>query len=78
MIFADDPDMSVSELDGQLASLKVIEYAMRLAAEHHRAPRKITCGALLDGRIDGRPLSEEEFGWMFVLMLVGGNESPAP
>ena len=32
MIFADDPDMSVSELDGQLASLKVIEYALRLAA----------------------------------------------
>ena len=75
MIFADDPDMSVSELDGQLAALKVIEYAMRLAAEHHRAPRKNVLGALLDGRIDGLPLTEEEFGWMFVLTLVGGNES---
>jgi cytochrome P450 len=32
-------------------------------------------GALLDGRIDGNPLSTEEFGWMFVLTLVGGNES---
>lgn len=75
MIFADDPDMSVSELDGQLASLKVIEYAMRLAEEHKRHPKKNVLGALLDGRIDGRPLTEEEFGWMFVLTLVGGNES---
>jgi cytochrome P450 len=75
MIFADDPDMSVSEQDGQLASIRVIEYAMRLAAEHARSPKKNVLGALLDGRIDGRPLTPEEFGWMFVLILVGGNES---
>jgi cytochrome P450 len=32
-------------------------------------------GALLDAGIGGEPISEEEFGWMFVLILVGGNES---
>ena len=75
MIFADDPDMAVSELDGQLAAANVIGYAMRLAEEHRQSPRKNVLGALLDGRIDGNPLSTEEFGWMFVLTLVGGNES---
>lgn len=75
MIFADDPDMAVSELDGQIAAANVIGYAMRLADEHRLSPRKNVLGALLDGRIDGNPLSTEEFGWMFVLTLVGGNES---
>lgn len=75
MIFADDPDMAVSELDGQLAAANVIGYAMRLAEAHRRAPKKNILGALLDAELDGRPLSDEEFGWMFVLILVGGNES---
>ena len=75
MIFADDPDMSVSEEEGQIAAANVIAYAMRLADEHRRSPRKNVLGALLDGTFDGRPLTDEEFGWMFVLILVGGNES---
>ena len=32
-IFADDPDMAVSEFDGQMAAANVIGYAMRLAEE---------------------------------------------
>jgi len=75
MIFADDPEMSVDESEGQLAAANVIAYAMRLAAEHRCNPRKNVLGALLDGDFDGRPLTDEEFGWMFVLILVGGNES---
>jgi len=75
MIFADDPEMSVDEGEGQLAAANVIAYAMRLAEEHRRNPRKNVLGALLDGDFDGRPLTDEEFGWMFVLILVGGNES---
>jgi len=75
MIFADDPDMSTSEFEGQLAAIEVIKYAMRLADEHKTSPKQHVLGALLDGTIDGRHLTEEEFGWMFVLILVGGNES---
>lgn len=76
MIFADDPDMAVSAEDGQLAAAKVIEYAMAMAAQHKITPyeNNITA-ALLDGKVGDRPLSDEEFGWMFVLTLVGGNES---
>lgn len=75
MIFADDPDMSTSEEEGQLAAANVIGYAMQLAAEHRKNPKQNIVGALLDGDIDGESISEEEFGWMFVLILVGGNES---
>ena len=35
MIFADDPDMSISEEEGQLASLEVIQYALNLAIKCH-------------------------------------------
>lgn len=75
MIFADDPDMSISEEEGQLASLEVIQYAMKLAAMHRENPMDNITGALLDAELDGQPISEDVFGWMFILILVGGNES---
>jgi len=75
MIFADDPDMQVAAEEGQLAAMQVIDYAMKLAEKHRRSPMKNVTGALLDGELEGRPLTDEEFGWMFVLILVGGNES---
>jgi cytochrome P450 len=75
MIFADDPDMSISELEGQMASLNVIQYAMDLAAKHQSEPMDNITGALLDAELNGAPISEDLFGWMFILILVGGNES---
>jgi cholest-4-en-3-one 26-monooxygenase len=75
MIFADDPDMSVSEEEGQLASLEVIQYALNLAAQHRETPMDNITGALLDAELEGAPISQDVFGWMFILILVGGNES---
>jgi cholest-4-en-3-one 26-monooxygenase len=75
MIFADDPDMSISEEEGQLASLEVIQYALNLATQHRKTPMDNITGALLDAELEGAPISEDMFGWMFILILVGGNES---
>ena len=75
MIFADDPDMITSEEEGMLASLEVIQYAMTIAARHREEPMDNITGALLDAEIDGEPMSEDMFAWMFILILVGGNES---
>jgi cholest-4-en-3-one 26-monooxygenase len=75
MIFADDPDMSISEEEGQLASLEVIQYALNLAVQHRETPMDNITGALLDAELEGAPISEGMFGWMFILILVGGNES---
>ena len=75
MIFADDPNMSISEVEGQTASLEVLMYAMELAAKHRAEPMHNITGALLDAKLNGEPISEEMFGWMFILILVGGNES---
>jgi len=75
MIFADDPDMSIDEMAGQIASAEVIGYAQELAKKYYENPDDSLLGALLEGEVKGRKISEEEFGWMFILILVGGNES---
>jgi cytochrome P450 len=77
MIFADDPDMATTEEEGQLAALEVINYALGMAAEYRRDPTTATpvVHALLGAEVDGEPLSEEDFSWIFVLLLVGGNET---
>ncbi len=75
MIFADDPDMAVSIEEAQHAAIEVIAYAMELAEKHRAEPMDNITGALLDGEVDGVPVTPEMFGWMFILILVGGNES---
>jgi cytochrome P450 len=75
MIFADDPDMSTTEEEGIEAAGKVCAYAMNLALAHHENPKDDIVGQLLAGSVDGEGLTEEEFMWFFVLLLVGGNES---
>jgi cholest-4-en-3-one 26-monooxygenase len=75
MIFADDPDMAIDEMAGQIASVEVITYALDLANKFRENPNDSLLGALLEGEAKGRTISEEEFGWMFILILVGGNES---
>jgi cytochrome P450 len=75
MIFADDPEMAISYVEGQVAAGVCINNALNLAAEHRINPMNNITGALLDGEIDGVPVSEEDFAWMFILLLVGGNES---
>ncbi len=75
MIFGDDPDMATSEEETQLAAIEVIGYAMQLAEKHRANPMDNITGALLDARLNGEPVTPEMFGWMFILILVGGNES---
>lgn len=77
MIFADDPDMNTTEEEGQIAAAEVINYAMAMAADYRRDPESVApvVRALLGAEVDGEPLSEADFSWIFVLLLVGGNET---
>jgi cytochrome P450 len=77
MIFADDPDMQTTPEEGDLAAAQVIEYAQRLADKHYQNPQASprVLYDLLEGEVDGEKLDREEFGWLFVLLLVGGNET---
>jgi cytochrome P450 len=75
MAFADDPDIATSLEEAQAVSFEVIAYAMALATEQRSNPTSTAVQALLNGEVEGTKMSEELFAWMFILIMVGGNES---
>ncbi|MCB1843255.1 MAG: cytochrome P450 [Halioglobus sp.] len=76
MAFADDPDITTDPQAAQLASIEVITYAMNLArkAATEGTDRPVL-KALLEGEVEGKKITEDMFAWMFLLIMVGGNES---
>ena len=75
MTFADDPDVATTRDEANAASFEVIAYAAELAAKQRANPTSPVVQALLNGEVDGEPVTEEMFAWMIILIMVGGNES---
>ncbi|MCX2981002.1 cytochrome P450 [Halieaceae bacterium IMCC14734] len=75
MIFNQDSEMSADKSVAEDASFKVIEYAMKLAAEHAENPKDNIIGALLDGNGKDPGLDMDEFVWFFLMLISAGNES---
>lgn len=75
MMFNQDATMSVDKEAAEMASFKVIEYAMKLAAQHQENPKDDIIGALLRGTDREEGLSEDEFVWFFLMLIAAGNES---
>jgi cytochrome P450 len=75
MIFNQDSEMAVDKEAAEAASFKVIEYAMKLAAEHAESPKNNIIGALLDGTDRDEGLELDEFVWFFLMLISAGNES---
>lgn len=75
MIFNQDTEMSADKSVAEAASFKVIEYAMKLAAEHQENPKDNIIGALLDGNGKDPGLEMDEFVWFFLMLISAGNES---
>lgn len=75
MMFADDPDASGGQEDAEAAAAELMEYAYMLKVGWDQEPGDTVTGALLRGEIDGEPISDEEFMWMFLMTITAGNES---
>jgi cytochrome P450 len=75
MMFNQDSNMAVDKEAAEMASFKVIEYAMKLAAQHKENPKDDIIGALLRGTEREEGLSEDEFVWFFLMLIAAGNES---
>lgn len=75
MMFADDPDASGGREDAEAAAAELMAYAYNLKLQYDREPRDTVTGALLKGTIDGEPIGDEEFMWMFLMTITAGNES---
>ena len=75
MIFNQDTEMAANKDVAEAASFKVIEYAMKLAAENEENPKDNIIGALLNGTKREEGLDLDEFVWFFLMLISAGNES---
>ncbi|MDX1734756.1 MAG: cytochrome P450 [Halioglobus sp.] len=75
MLGLDDPELSTSQDDGELAMAEMFFLAQELA-EHHRAnPQDDIVNVLLNGTVEDEPLTDEEFCHFFLLLILAGNET---
>ncbi|MDT4920647.1 MAG: cholest-4-en-3-one 26-monooxygenase [Pseudonocardiales bacterium] len=72
MTASDDPDFAG---DPQAASIEVLMYAMQLAADRIDNPRDDIVTKLVNADLDGRGLTEDEFGFFVIALSVAGNET---
>ncbi len=75
MFFNEDEDMSSGKEDAEMASFHIIEYAMKLAAQHEENPKDDIIGALLKGTQGAEGFNQDEFVWFFLMLISAGNES---
>lgn len=60
---------------GHPAALDAFELAATMAEERRRDPSDDVTSRLLTGHVDGRPLSEQEFRTMWLMLVIAGNET---
>ena len=80
MIGGDDPDLSTTEEDARNAMVELFAFGAQMAAEHEAGRAKGIEGSyyecLLDGTdTDGEKLTNDEFSFFFLILLVAGNET---
>ncbi|MDY0005966.1 MAG: cytochrome P450 [Spongiibacteraceae bacterium] len=75
MLGADDPELTTSPEDGQMAMMGLFEYGRKLAIRYRENPEPCIVGSLLDGEVEGEKLTEDEFCYFFLLLIVAGNET---
>ncbi|WP_308188289.1 cytochrome P450 [Nocardioides sp. R-C-SC26] len=72
MMSYDDPDV---DGDQAVAFLEILAYSMALADERRKNPQDDIITKLVSADVDGRGLTDDEFGFFMVLLAVAGNET---
>jgi len=75
MMFIDDPDASDGLAAAQAASWELMGYAQNLKSNLTQENGQTVTGLLANGEIDGQPISNEDFMWMFLMVITAGNET---
>lgn len=75
MTLANDPDYAGSREEGFAASAEAVNWAARFAAARRHEPKEDMTTQLLNAEIDGRRLTDEEFGVLFQGLIIGGTET---
>jgi cholest-4-en-3-one 26-monooxygenase len=72
MMFYDDPEMAGAQMT---AFAEMLGYAMAKAAERREQPQDDIVTKLISADVDGRGLTDDEFGFFVILLAVAGNET---
>ena len=72
MLASEDPDFHG---DPQEAATELLVYAMGMADERRRNPQDDIITKLINADKDGRGLTDDEFGYFFIILTVAGNET---
>jgi cholest-4-en-3-one 26-monooxygenase len=72
MMSYDDPEV---EGDQAVAFMEILGYSMALADERRKNPQDDIVSRLVAADVDGRGLTDDEFGFFVVLLAVAGNET---
>lgn len=72
---ANDPDYAGSREEGWTASAQMVGWAAEFASKRRQQPADDLTHELLSAEIDGRGLSDEEYGVIFQGLMIGGTET---
>jgi len=72
MMFYDDPEMAGAQMT---AFAEILAYAMAKAEERRKDPRDDIITRLISADVDGRGLTDDEFGFFVIMLVVAGNET---
>jgi cholest-4-en-3-one 26-monooxygenase len=76
MMNVDDPEYGGSEYSGAMeASAQLLAYAYQMAEQRKKNPTNDIISVLVNVDADGEQLSELEFGFFVLLLVVAGNET---
>ncbi|TWF95547.1 cytochrome P450 [Saccharopolyspora dendranthemae] len=75
MTGSDDPDLARADHDPEAAAAEVLMYSMVLAADRRENPREDIVTKLVKADVDGRGLTDDEFGFFVIALAVAGNET---
>src|SRR3954470_22417605 len=73
MVGDQDPEFSTN--DPMAASIELIMYGMQMAAERSKNPGDDLVTKLVQADVEGHKLSDDEFGFVVILLAVAGNET---
>jgi len=73
MVGNQDPEFAGN--DGMNASVELIMYGMKMAAERSATPGDDLVTKLVQADVEGHKLSDDEFGFFVILLAVAGNET---
>ncbi len=80
MVGFDDPDLQpdgkpAEAADGQAAAAEMFVYAGKLLDKARRHPADDLATALVNAELDGHTLSDSDFNFFFLLLIIAGNET---